>query len=710
MIAVNCPKCKKAYNLGDDKAGRTFRCQQCQAPVKVPAAARDDDPFASDWEEEIPEAKPAARSRSSSRPKAKSSSGGGSGILIGIGAGVLLFAIAAAVIFVIMDRRNRHADDNNVADNAGGGGSNEESNDDSLIVPVDVPDESRFAAVSYLPPHPPLAIAIKGQDVWRHRIFQHMFGSDHGDNTFAAMMLDVFGFHPDEFLRIAVTIEAESEIDLANTPWIAAVDLRDAIDWGARTHPQFNSRAIGEETVYDLAGKLGRDFAAWQPLPKVLVYGDRTLVEQAIARGPSDQPHVLLDKITNVSQFGIAGDLVSCEWLHALVQSWSSEPIDTTVFRFVAMNHSFGNNPGTGAYEWQCDVDLYGSRAITEQEVQPFINGAFSALNLAGGTATFAPLPQSARVSITYPGFPVFVLAFVSEQLEAMKLGAYQVAGRAPPSPVTAIVVNVPITTTTTERAPAVGSNPPSRNDGETGIGTPPVFDDAVRPPVLALDFERLRTAADSADLATFVETFYPAGSRQSPRSVNENKAIALMWALMHATPTFSADGREATFRVAPDFEPGDTPSVPEATGYGSDLEVALQSAIDSLEAGAIPEFVGNMFPLTELNRLRDNADAQVHLDTRLQVFPAMAEAMKAELQECLDAGISQGEAIAEVILVKGRRTPRVVRFQLVGGNWRFYDPGVLLGDSSADAEFETVTLVHDGTFWRLKEIPEYLE
>jgi hypothetical protein len=300
-----------------------------------------------------------------------------------------------------------------------------------------------------------------------------------------------------------------------------------------------------------------------------------------------------------------------------------------------------------------------------------------------------------------------------------MKLGAYQVAGRAPPSPVTAIVVNVPITTTTTERAPAVGSNPPSRNDGETvtGTGTPPVFGDAVRPPVLALDLERARLAAESGDLAAFISAFYPAGtsggSQQEAARLSAlprgRDAAALCDVLLHAHPEFSPDGREVWFRITLDIESAEDPLPEDLPGFLGDLESTIQSAISTLEAADYRGFVLAMYPASEMNRYLDDSQLLANLERRLEANPQMVEAMQADLQACLDEGFSASETIAEAILVEGRRVPRVVRFERVDNHWRFVEPAPV-PSADVEAEFETVTLVHDGQQWRLKDIPECLE
>jgi len=35
-IKLKCPKCDESYKVADERAGQSFRCRQCQGPVKVP--------------------------------------------------------------------------------------------------------------------------------------------------------------------------------------------------------------------------------------------------------------------------------------------------------------------------------------------------------------------------------------------------------------------------------------------------------------------------------------------------------------------------------------------------------------------------------------------------------------------------------------------------------------------------------------------------
>jgi hypothetical protein len=85
---------------------------------------------------------------------------------------------------------------------------------------------------------------------------------------------------------------------------------------------------------------------------------------------------------------------------------------------------------------------------------------------------------------------------------------------------------------------------------------------------------------------------------------------------------------------------------------------------------------------------------------------------MKRDLEECLAAQTSVcEEGVTEFTLTEGRRNPQTVKFQLVGGNWRFYDSITPVREEAAATAAETggekddivvIELEHVGNEWRL--------
>lgn len=105
MIYVTCPQCSKPYQLGDDKAGRIFLCQQCGVKVTVPSPVNVDDA----WSSPGNAAKPFAiqQDRVGQGPRA---SGSAKGVATGIGVGMALLIAALAVIYFVLVNRERNPD------------------------------------------------------------------------------------------------------------------------------------------------------------------------------------------------------------------------------------------------------------------------------------------------------------------------------------------------------------------------------------------------------------------------------------------------------------------------------------------------------------------------------------------------------------------------------------------------------------------------
>ncbi len=114
-IAVSCGNCGKKYKLGDDKAGKKFRCKECSEPIRVPVL---EDEFGDSWDEldedygEPSAALPpvsgssgsqvrASSSRGKKRPARKSKGGPNVGVIVGVAASVLLLVGASVGVWVL---------------------------------------------------------------------------------------------------------------------------------------------------------------------------------------------------------------------------------------------------------------------------------------------------------------------------------------------------------------------------------------------------------------------------------------------------------------------------------------------------------------------------------------------------------------------------------------------------------------------------------
>lgn len=120
------------------------------------------------------------------------------------------------------------------------------------------------------------------------------------------------------------------------------------------------------------------------------------------------------------------------------------------------------------------------------------------------------------------------------------------------------------------------------------------------------------------------------------------------------------------------------------ASGLGSNLQTMLGAAANLLKENKTEEFILHVYPLAEVARLAE-ADFRSLLVKRVESRPEMRDAMIRDLEQASKATPSIGGANATVKLpplVAGDRE-RELRFQLVEGNWRFFD-----GNADTRAEF----------------------
>lgn len=152
------------------------------------------------------------------------------------------------------------------------------------------------------------------------------------------------------------------------------------------------------------------------------------------------------------------------------------------------------------------------------------------------------------------------------------------------------------------------------------------------------------------------------------------------------------------------------TPAIPDVAGWGDDLDQVLASALAALNEEDYESFVEHIFPANEVVHMQSN-DGMELLILKLETYPEMVEAMQRDLEQCQSAaGASDGD-VAEFTLTEGRRNPQTVKFQLVGGNWRFFDSitpvreAATLVASSAGGDGDdivTIEMERIGREWRL--------
>ena len=130
----------------------------------------------------------------------------------------------------------------------------------------------------------------------------------------------------------------------------------------------------------------------------------------------------------------------------------------------------------------------------------------------------------------------------------------------------------------------------------------------------------------------------------------------------------------------APDYVPtiADRPKQP-VIGLGSDLQQMLLQAAKLLDARKYDDFVNSVYPLAELARLEQEDGMERHI-MRITSRPEMKEAMLRDLKAVYDSpqAVTVSGSLAEAnlpALVPGD-APRTVKFELIDGNWRFFDGG----------------------------------
>lgn len=110
-IEVRCAKCGKGYRVTDDKAGRSFRCKECQAKIVVPAGDAEDDLWGEDFgsfdePEENPYSSPPKRKKKSKSKKRRRSRNVMPGT-VKIAMGGLGLTILLAIVNVILNPNPR---------------------------------------------------------------------------------------------------------------------------------------------------------------------------------------------------------------------------------------------------------------------------------------------------------------------------------------------------------------------------------------------------------------------------------------------------------------------------------------------------------------------------------------------------------------------------------------------------------------------------
>lgn len=261
---------------------------------------------------------------------------------------------------------------------------------------------------------------------------------------------------------------------------------------------------------------------------------------------------------------------------------------------------------------------------------------------------------------------------------------------------------------------------------------------------VLDADIERAIQLIDNKNIETLIDDYFPIGDLQRLRS--QKQSLADMAKTLQRRPEMLVflkeqlelarkgvwDGNADEVTAYLNAETSDTeqpaslpavnatPHVGIAKGYGMEFPVVLKTAVAELKAKKYETFLVAMLPLSEVARL----DQSSQLDVTAAIFethPEMAAAMISDLEAIAKLNPQPKGSLVSVPLpspISGE-SPREIRFQLVAGNWRFFDqtsevqktlvpilksePKVAVSNTGAGAalEFERIR-----DHWRIKRLP----
>jgi hypothetical protein len=109
--------------------------------------------------------------------------------------------------------------------------------------------------------------------------------------------------------------------------------------------------------------------------------------------------------------------------------------------------------------------------------------------------------------------------------------------------------------------------------------------------------------------------------------------------------------------------------------GLGSDLSAMLIAAATLMRSDKSEEFIRNVYPYAEIARLSE-ADYLNRLVLRVNANPEMKTAMIRDLTAAagVDPEVAGDTASVTLPALSPEDPPRVLKFQLVDGNWRFFD------------------------------------
>ena len=243
-------------------------------------------------------------------------------------------------------------------------------------------------------------------------------------------------------------------------------------------------------------------------------------------------------------------------------------------------------------------------------------------------------------------------------------------------------------------QVPAAPKKPPVAAPADAA---PVAGPDAEHQAMLLKDIEHALSLLKDDKVEQFIEDYYPIDMARKLRQLNRvtnaasdlrrTKSVLKRFESKLTkcqAGTIEGTNHEVLFMPATEPAAAEVPATPAAPvkpvepdlkGYGGDVTKALQLAIADLKAKKYDAFIQQMLPVSEVVRLNEY---ELVAETAL-VFeqnPALAAAMIADLEALAKLPLKAvGDTVTATLVGRDKNeTKREVRFQKVGGSWRFYD------------------------------------
>jgi hypothetical protein len=203
-------------------------------------------------------------------------------------------------------------------------------------------------------------------------------------------------------------------------------------------------------------------------------------------------------------------------------------------------------------------------------------------------------------------------------------------------------------------------------------------------------------------------------GAQSGTATYNRNRTLVEI--------TFVKKPVELIPAMKPAYVPASADKPPgQIDGLGRDLKQMLTAAAALLESGQQEEFIRSVYPLPELADLAQSDNMQ-RLLSRLKSHPGMTEAMVFELKAAAAKVGPVSGATAEITLSEQDKTgsDRVLKFELVENNWRFFDGGkqhrtlyrqltsTRIGSYTIPGSQGSMILARFQDSWRLQALPTF--